>query len=178
MATAKPAWRTWLLAAVCIAGMTMASARADTFSDGLSAYNIGDYAIAYAIWLPLAKQGHANARSAIGYLFYDGRGVRQNREEAARWYELAARDGEATAQSFLCRMHLQGDGVPRDLEQALMWCELSMQGGEVRATHLRERVMRQMTMAQRDSAWKLVLQWNERQESHPAPDAGAPAGRP
>jgi uncharacterized membrane-anchored protein len=44
----------WLVAAF-MALAAISTARADAFSNGLSAYNVGDYAGAYALWLPLAK---------------------------------------------------------------------------------------------------------------------------
>jgi TPR repeat protein len=148
--------------------------------EGLSAYNVGDYATAYSIWLPLAKQGNANSQSAIGYLFYDGRGVGRNRGQAARWYQRAADQGEPTAQFFLCEMHMRGDGVPRDLKLSLMWCELAIRGGEIRATHARERAMRQMTTEQRDLAWQLITRWSERRarRSPSSSDAGTERQQP
>jgi uncharacterized protein len=151
--------RTLIVAAVSAA--VMATARAGTFADGLSAFNTGDYAAAYSIWLPLAEQGDANAQSSIAYLFHEGKGVRRDSGTAAKWYYLAANQGEPTAQSFLCEMHMRGDGVPRDLSLSLMWCELSIDGGEKRGIGTRERVLSKMSEAQRDLAWKLVAQWRE-----------------
>ena len=144
-----------------IAAATMATARAETFANGLTAFNIGDYAAAYSIWLPLAEQGDANSQSSVAFLFHEGKGVRQDSRTAAKWYYLAANQGEPTAQSFLCEMHLRGDGVPRDLSLSLMWCGLSIEGGESRGIATRERVLSQMTEAQRDIGWKLVVQWRE-----------------
>ena len=163
-----------ILRTLIVAGVAMASvatARAETFANGLSAFNIGDYAAAYSIWLPLAEQGDANSQSSIGYLFHEGKGVRQDSKTAARWYYLAANQGEPTAQSFLCEMHLRGDGVPRDLSLSLMWCELSIEGGEKRGIATRERVLSQMTEAQRNVAWKLVAQWREGRASAKASPA-------
>jgi TPR repeat protein len=109
----------------------------------------------------LAEQGDANSQSSIAYLFHEGKGVRQDSRIAAKWYYLAANQGEPTAQSFLCEMHLRGDGVARDLSLSLMWCELSIEGGEKRGIATRERVLSQMTEAQRDMGWKLVVRWRE-----------------
>ena len=163
-----------IAAGIALAAVT--TARAGTFADGLSAFNTGDYAVAYSIWLPLAERGDANAQSSLGYLFHEGKGVVQDSKAAAKWYYLAANQGEPTAQSFLCEMHLRGDGVPRDLSLSLMWCELSIEGGEKRGIATRERVLSKMTEAQRDAAWSLVARW---QEGRAAAEAStSPAGAP
>ncbi len=159
--------------AACIAIGANATASAETFSKGLSAFNSGDFAAAYTIWLPLAQQGDANSQSSLAYLFHEGKGVRQDNRAAAKWYYLAALQGEPTAQSFLCQMHLRGEGVPRDLVLALMWCELSIDGGEQWASATRDRVMSKMTAAQRDKAWELVTRWRVEHPDGPAADAGA-----
>ena len=159
------------LIAASVSAALMATAQAGTFTDGLSAFNIGDYAAAYAIWLPLAERGDANSQSSIAYLFHEGKGVRQDSTIAAKWYYLAANHGEPTAQSFLCEMHMRGDGVPRDLSLSLMWCELSIDGGEKRGIATRERVLSQMTEAQRDAAWKLVARWRD---DHAAAETATP----
>ena len=162
------------LVAACIAIGTMAAAEAETFGKGLSAFNSGDYAGAYSIWLPLAERGDANAQSSLAYLYHEGKGVRQDSRAAAQWYYRAAAQGEPTAQSFLCRMHLNGDGLPRDLVLALMWCELSIDGGERWASGTRDRVMTKMTTAERDRAWELVARWRT---EHPDGTAGPAAAQ-
>lgn len=139
--------------------VAIATASAETFVEGLNAFNSGDYATAYMIWLPLAGRGDANAQSSLAYLFHEGKGVRRNSKAAATWYYLAAVHGEPTAQLFLCRMYHRGDGVPRDLVLALMWCELSIDGGERWADAARDRVMSEMSTAERDKAWELLTRW-------------------
>lgn len=148
-----------IFVAACMLAGAATAAGAETFGKGLDAFNSGDYAAAYAIWLPLAEHGDPNSQSSLAYLFHEGKGARQDSKTAAKWYYRAALQGEPTAQSFLCRMHLDGDGVPRDLVLALMWCELSIDGGERWTSLTRDRVMSKMTTAQRDKAWELVTRW-------------------
>lgn len=172
------------LIAACIAVAALATARAETFVKGetfvrgLSAFNAGDYAVAYSIWLRLAERGDANSQSSLAYLFHEGKGVRPDSSAAAKWYYLAALQGEPTSQSFLCKMHLNGDGVPRDLVLALMWCELSMDGGERWASATRDRVMSKMTTAERDRAWELVARWRAEHPDGPPGTAAAAQAAP
>lgn len=153
-----------LFIAVALCGPAIA---AETFRDGLRAYNVNDYSTAYSIWLRLAQQEDANSQSSLAYLYYEGLGLRQDSEAAAKWYYKAATQGEPTAQSFLCEMHMRGDGVERNLELALMWCELSIEGGATRGVNLRERVMEQMTTHQRDAAWDLVAKLRQEYVKYP-----------
>lgn len=170
-----------LFVVLCVLMGAVTAAGAETFGKGLDAFNSGDYAAAYAIWLPLAEHGDANSQSALAYLFHEGEGTRQDSKAAAKWYYRAALQGEPTAQSFLCQMHLNGDGVQRDLVLALMWCELSTDGGERWTSLTRDRVISKMTTAERDKAWELVTRWRtDHAEATPGEVAAAvkpvPAG--
>jgi hypothetical protein len=141
------------------------AALAETFRDGLRAYNIGDYAAAHAIWLPLARAGDAQSQASLAYLYLEGNGVPRDSRQAAQWYQRAATQGEPTAQSFLCQMHMRGDGVERNLELALLWCELSLEGGVSRGLHPRERILEQMTAQRRQAAAERVARWKEQLRS-------------
>ncbi len=68
------------------------------FSDGVAAYDRGDYATAFSEWKPLAEQGNAGAQFNLGVMYYKGRGVPQDYAEAVKWYRKAAEQGNAGAQ--------------------------------------------------------------------------------
>ena len=55
-----------------------------------AAYNAGDYAKAYAEFLPAARGGDAQAQTYIGVMYYNGRGVAKDEAEAVRWYRKEA----------------------------------------------------------------------------------------
>ncbi len=97
-----------------------AGARAD-FADAVRAYEAGDYATAYAEWLPLAERGDPAAERNIGHLYRMGWSVPQDFEEAAKWYRRAAEKGFARAQANLANMYLRGQGLERDHAMALEW---------------------------------------------------------
>ena len=92
-----------ILAAVFVALAIMTPARAD-FAAGKDAYDAGDYATAYAEWLPLARQGNAAAQNSLGVLYDEGRGVVRDLAEAARWFHKAADQGDELAQIRLNRL--------------------------------------------------------------------------
>lgn len=64
---------------------------------GQSAYQKGDYVTALEEWKPLAEQGDAAAQFYLGVMYYYGRGVPQNYNEAVKWYTKAAEQGETPA---------------------------------------------------------------------------------
>ena len=47
--------------------------------------------------LPLAEQGNSDAQNNLGNMYYEGRGVRKDEQEAVRWIKKAARQGNKAA---------------------------------------------------------------------------------
>ena len=80
-----------------------------------------------------AGQGHALARTNLGYLYETGRGVRQNDSEAVRWYRLAAAQGEVNAQNNLGNMYFNGRGVRQSDADAVRWYSRAAGQGHVSA---------------------------------------------
>jgi hypothetical protein len=68
-----------------------------------------------------AEHGNVNAAYALGTLYLQGRGVRQDYAEAIRWYRSGADRGDAASEYGLGYMFDTGKGVPRDFAQALGW---------------------------------------------------------
>ncbi len=95
-------------------------ARAQSYDDGLRAYDTGDFAKALEIWGPLAENGDAVAQYSLGKLLENGGvGVPRDLAEAAKWYQRSASQGIAAAQNNLGLMYAQGRGVPQDVTLAV-----------------------------------------------------------
>jgi Sel1 repeat-containing protein len=71
---------------------------AEPFEDALDAYRRGDYATAIRLWRPLADQGNAYAQFNLGFMYQNGRGVRQDDAAAVSWYQKAANQGNTLGQ--------------------------------------------------------------------------------
>jgi len=56
-----------------------------------------------------------------GEQYFDGVGVSQDYEEAARWYLIAAELGHGIAQYGIATLYERGMGVPEDFEKAAFW---------------------------------------------------------
>ena len=97
------------LALVLLFGVV--SVQAQSFADGAQAYANEDYAEAYRIWFPLAKEGDAEAQSGIGDLYFIGQGVEQDEEQAFAWYRRAAAQGHVGAGTMLAVFGADLSGV-------------------------------------------------------------------
>jgi TPR repeat protein len=78
-----------------------------------------------------AEQGYALAESNLGLMYEEGQGVKQNYEEAIKWYRLAAKQGLAGAQSKLGFMYENGNGVMQDYKESVRFYRQSAKQGNV-----------------------------------------------
>jgi TPR repeat protein len=127
--------KTRFAVAIAFGAALACQASAQDFVTGYDAYTVGDYAMAYSNFLPLAEQGNARAQNYLGLMFEDGRGVPQGDAEAVRWYRLAADQGNAWAQNNLGVMYRTGRGVPQDDAEALRWYRLAADQGNAGAQY-------------------------------------------
>ena len=80
------------------------------------AYLLSDYQKTLVIVLPRAEAGEAWAQYTVGYLYYYGRGVVQNKQTGKRWIESAAKKGYPPAVKALQRLAMS---KPKTGEQGL-----------------------------------------------------------
>jgi len=106
---------------VSAAPAASAAAAAGSFAQGLKAFDQGRHAEAFALWLPLAQQGRAEAQFNIAVMYEQALGVARNDVEAARWYLAAAEHGDVTAQLKIGSLYEAGVGVAKDLGSASFW---------------------------------------------------------
>jgi hypothetical protein len=97
---------------------------------GQRAYAKGDYAAALEEWKLLAEHGDAFAQSRVGYMYYQGRGVRQDFTEALHWFRKAAEQGRFREQGRLGFMYYQGHGALQDYTEAIRWFRSAADQGD------------------------------------------------
>ena len=105
-------------------------------TNGIDAFEKGDYAKALEIWRKEAVQGDREAQFYLGYLYDSGQGVEEDNATAASWYSKAAVKGQTSAQFNLAAMFVNGDGVVRDQVLAYMLFDLA---GDIDPDAARER---------------------------------------
>jgi TPR repeat protein len=138
------------------------TAPAADFAEGLRLYDAGDYAGAREEWLPLARDGDADAQVAIAGLYRQGLGLRRNGCEAAAWYRRAAEQGDAIAQINLAEMFDRGEGVERDPARAYFWMSLAADQGHAWARAQRDGLGARLTADERVRGEKLIADWHGR----------------
>jgi uncharacterized protein len=86
-----------VLSAACLLLVSCSS----PLNQGKSAFQSGSYGEAYAKLLPLADKGNAKAQYAVGYMYYNGLGVKRDSQTAVDWFQRAAKNGSEPAKKSL-----------------------------------------------------------------------------
>jgi len=117
--------------ALILACLFVTAVQADPgdFSDGLAAYQRGDYSAARSFWESGARDDDARSMFSLGALFASGTGVERDSEFAYSWFLRAAEAGQKQAQYNVALMLEEGNGVDRDPDQALGWYEKAAKSG-------------------------------------------------
>ncbi|MCC6478174.1 SPOR domain-containing protein [Sphingorhabdus sp.] len=116
--------------AVCLA-VAAQPAFADVKA-GVDAWSNGDFDGAVKEWREPARKGDADAQFNLGQAYKLGRGVKQDFNLAADWYQRAAKQGHLQAADSLGHLyHYQGK-----VKEALPYLETSAARGEPRAQYL------------------------------------------
>jgi hypothetical protein len=103
------------------------------YQQGLDYYHENEFSRAAQEFRYAAEAGHLEAPFKLANLYYDGEGVQQNSQEAAKWYSQAARRGHADAQYMLGALYAVGSGVPQNYEEARYWYQQAAEQGHVEA---------------------------------------------
>ena len=82
-----------------------------------------------------ALQGNEIAFFEIANRLAEGRGLPEDLEAAATWYERAAEQGLALAQYRIGNMYEKGVGVERNIADAKKWYKLAAEQGNLNAMH-------------------------------------------
>jgi TPR repeat protein len=140
-----------------------AGADDDDFRQGLSEFNIGDYATALKFWRPLAERGEPRSEAGIGFMYHRGLGVGVDDRQAAVWLQRAAEQGQAEGQLMLGVLFYYGRGVTQSYVRAYAWCELAESGGNADATLCRDAALESMSETDREQAFRLVVELRDGQ---------------
>ena len=80
-----------------------------------------------------AKQGSVIAQYNLGIMYENGKGVKENDAEAAKWFRKAAEQGDEHAQYNLGFMYSQGRGLPENDAEAVKWYRKAANQGDAKA---------------------------------------------
>lgn len=109
-----------LLALFLLATPTLAEG---TLEEAIAAYDAGDYEKAYALFLPLAEAGDAEAQYSIGFMLARGEGVPENEADGIVWLEKAVAQGHVKASFIIGLLYTNGSQTPENRELAVLYFE-------------------------------------------------------
>jgi len=122
------------------------------FSQGVAAFDAGDYAGAYAIFSDLASHDDLAALRNIAFMERKGLGTERDPQAALKHYETAARAGLPTAAADLGQMLLDGEAGPPDPQAALPWLQMAARANHPRAQFLLGQMYEQGVAVKQDYA--------------------------
>jgi TPR repeat protein len=109
-----------VLAAAVVLGAASSIARAD-LQAGLDAYFDGDFGLALENLQPAAEADDPIAQFFLGEMYLHGKGVDQDFEQAAHWYERAALNGHPEVQAAIGSLEMLGLGVAQHRTSGYFW---------------------------------------------------------
>ena len=132
----------WAASLAAFLALGVPAARAD-FAQGKAAFAAENYARAYALLLPEAQAGNAEAEYMVGEMTADGLGTDRSAQVAADWYKLSAGHGYLPAETTLGLLYLYGSGsagdpaaIAADPAKALPFLKAAADGGDKTAQYL------------------------------------------
>lgn len=85
------------LVALTVSLMTGCLTRSLNLREGITSFKAQDYRRAFIRLVPEARKGQPDAQYAVGYMYYYGQGVVENRKKAWFWINKAAKAGQPEA---------------------------------------------------------------------------------
>lgn len=82
-----------------------------------------------------AQRGDASAQFEVAARFAEGKGIKQDFDQASVWYQRAAAQGFAQAQYRLATLYERGLGVKADPARARIWYQRAAEQGNLKAMH-------------------------------------------
>ena len=125
--------------------------------DARDAMEAGRFEEAYAMLLPAAQAGNADAEELIGVMYAMGLGRERDDARAFDWYLRASLKGHPGAQSGIGWYYEVGRGLPApDPVRAYAWYTLSAMGGDPDAAISQEEIAKKMSKSEIEDALALV----------------------
>ena len=105
------------------------TAMSGTYEEGVRLLSEKAYSKAARAFHASAAGGNPAAERQIGFLYYNGTGVRQDNAAALKWFERAADHGDLESQVNLGQMYENGLFAPRDDAKSAHYFRLAAEQG-------------------------------------------------
>ena len=101
--------------------VSFTTAVGDDATDRLQNGFSGDEIIDIGALSQSAQKGDPSAQTKLGIIYFQGKGVEQNYQQASYWFAQAAARGHAGAQTNLGLMYSNALGLPQNQQTAAYW---------------------------------------------------------
>jgi TPR repeat protein len=108
-------------------------ANANTLEEAKEKLSQKDFAAAHAIYLSLANQNDAKACFNLGLMYHDGDGVKQDMDEAVKWYTKSADLNYKEAQYMLASLVFRREIQSIPYERAAQYYQQAAEQGHVKS---------------------------------------------
>ena len=78
-------------------GLTACSINSLNLREGITSFKKQNYRSAFVRLMPEAEKGNCDAQYAVGYMYYYGEGVVEDKKKATKWIARAAEAGQKDA---------------------------------------------------------------------------------
>lgn len=130
---------------------------AQSFHEGVRAFEQQDYDKAFTLFTQLASQGHIDALNNLGALYQTGRGVTKNYPKAIETYKKAAIFGHINAAYNLANLTRLGIGTPQNNPEAYAWSIVAARHGASDLIAFRDALAKDLNHHQHHQAIELAL---------------------
>jgi uncharacterized protein len=117
---------------------------ADELAVAMTAYEQGDFDVAYKQLTQLAHKNNAEAQYNLAFMYFGGEGITQDDSKAAYWFGQAAKLRHAGAQDTLAYLYLHGRGVEKDKVEAYAWYRVAAENGIFLAQNISAKLKKSM----------------------------------
>lgn len=103
------------------------------YLDGLTLYIDKKFDEAVKLFEIAADQGELEALEKLAYMYFNGLGVKQNKQNAIMFYHKAAKQGAMLSQRNLGYLYRKGLGAEKNIEKAIYWYQKAADQGDIKA---------------------------------------------
>jgi TPR repeat protein len=109
------------LVALLLASCASQHANETSYNLGVQAYKTKNYTEAVTQWSRAVENGDVTAMNNLGYLVFNGLGIKKDEQQAISLWHTAATKGQSESQWHLGAVYEAGTGVPQNLVEAYAW---------------------------------------------------------
>ena len=103
------------------------------YNKAVEVYKANQFSEAFTLFKKASDKGYGPASRALGIMYYNGKGVKEDKSQSFQYYQKAANAGDAVGMYNLASQYLYGEGTAKDEKTAMQWFTKSAAAGNANA---------------------------------------------